>query len=163
MKYLVVYDTAYGNTAKVAEAVRAGFGPEAEARAAGAITPAEAASADLLVVGSPTQGGRPTKNMLDWLSALGTARPGARAAAFDTRLTFEKTGFALGLLIKLVGYAAPRISVALTAKGYTMVGEPQGFIVTGKEGPLADEELERAEAWGKTLSRQQAAATGESA
>lgn len=162
MKYLVVYASAYGNTARIAGAVRAGLGPDAEARAADAVTPAEAAAADLLVVGSPTQGGRPTKGMLDWLAALRPARPGARAATFDTRLAFTQVGFAMSLLIKLVGFAAPRISATLRAGGYSMVGEPQGFIVTGKEGPLADGELARAEAWGKTLARP-LAATGASA
>jgi hypothetical protein len=73
---------------------------------------------------------------------------------FDTRLGPEDVGLGLRLLMNVIGYAAPRIAKALVAKGYTLVGEPKGFIVTGKEGPLADGELDRARNWGADLARQ---------
>jgi flavodoxin I len=154
MKYLVVYDTSYGNTAKIAGAIKASLGADAEAREIETLQPGDLANVDLLVVGSPTQGGRPTQSMDAWLRKLPTARKGSPVAIFDTRLSAGDVAVGLRLLMNVIGYAAPRITKALVAKGYTPVGEPQGFIVTGKEGPLAGGEIDRARAWGEKLARQ---------
>jgi hypothetical protein len=54
-------------------------------------------------------------------------------------------------LITLFGTAAPKIAKTLKEKGGTLVGQPQGFFVTGGEGPLRDGEVERAAAWAKGL------------
>lgn len=42
---------------------------------------------------------------------------------------------------------------ALAKKGCSPKLPPEGFIVKGRDGPLAEGELERAAAWGKTISR----------
>ena len=70
MKYLVVYDTAYGNTAAVAAAIREGLGADASAREVETLKPEDMKGVDLLVVGSPTQGGRPTGSTMDWVQSL---------------------------------------------------------------------------------------------
>jgi hypothetical protein len=54
-------------------------------------------------------------------------------------------------LLGLIGYAAPRIGRQLRARGAQVVLEPEGFIVTGTEGPLKDGEEQRATAWAKEL------------
>jgi hypothetical protein len=43
--------------------------------------------------------------------------------------------------------------VGLQAKGYQLVARPEGFIVTGKYGPLRKGELDRARQWGEQLLR----------
>ena len=48
-------------------------------------------------------------------------------------------------------YAAPRISAALEKVGATIAAPPEGFIVTGTEGPLKDGELPRAGEWAKGI------------
>jgi len=48
---LVVYDSLYGNTGKVAQAIADGVG--AEAKPMGKVNPSEAKGLDLLIVGSP--------------------------------------------------------------------------------------------------------------
>jgi flavodoxin len=154
MRYLVVYDTSYGNTAKVAEAIRTGLGAGAQANEVETLHPEDLSGLDLLVVGSPTQGGRPTQSMADWLGRLPSAPQGASVTVFDTRLASEDVGLGLRLLMNVIGYAASRIAKALVAKGYILVGDPKGFIVTGKEGPLAAGELDRARNWGADLARQ---------
>jgi flavodoxin len=97
---------------------------------------------DLLVVGSPTLGGRPTpavKTFLDRIPEGALAK--VRVAAFDTRMTMW--------VAKLFGWAADRIAAGLAAKGGIAAAKPEGFIVKGREGPLADGERERAAVWAK--------------
>ena len=72
--------------------------------------------------------------------------------AFDTRFELEKQNFALKLLMKTRAYAAEKIAKLLVSKGGILMAQPEAFIVTGKEGPLDDGELERAEQWGGILS-----------
>jgi hypothetical protein len=76
-----------------------------------------------------------------------------RFVAFDTRVEARSYNAALRLLIGMIGYAAPRISRTLAAKGARQLAAPEGFIVTGKEGPLAAGEKERAAVWAAWLAR----------
>lgn len=63
MKAVVVYDSADGNTEKVAQALANSISPPdvVELSLVNSTTLKDLQSADLLIVGSPTQGGRPTK------------------------------------------------------------------------------------------------------
>ena len=152
-RVLVVYDSTYGNTEKVARAVADALASEAtaEARQVGAVDPAALRAVDLLIVGSPTQGFRPTQPIADLLKAAGPGLAGIRAAAFDTRFEAAAlTSGALRLLVKAGGYAAPRIGDALRKAGAALILPPMGFFVVDKEGPLKAGELERAAAWAKS-------------
>jgi flavodoxin I len=149
MKSLVIYDTSYGNTSRVAFAIAKGLGDDAAAIEVEKLGPEHLTGLTLLVVGSPTQGGRPTASMQEWLKSLPDQT--VRAAAFDTRL---RGGWVQRSALDFVGYAAPRIAKALRKKGCNIIDEPQGFIVTAGEGPLAAGELERASTWGATLKAQ---------
>lgn len=151
MTALVVYDSAYGNTHRIAEDIARGIGDGVPARRLGEACPEALAGVDLLVVGSPTQGGRATAATQAWLGRL-PALSGARIAAFDTRIAAAEQGFALRALMGIIGYAAPRIHKALVAAGGKSAAAPEGFIVGGKEGPLREGESERAAAWGRALA-----------
>ena len=99
---------------------------------------------DLLVVGAPTHGAKPSPDMQAFLDQMGArALEGVKVAAFDTRMTVK--------LITMFGTAAPKIAKVLNDKGGTLVGEPIGLYVKGGEGPLKDGEVERAAAWAKGL------------
>lgn len=151
MRALVVYDTSYGNTTKIAEAIRAGLGGDAKAREVETLDIESHARFDLYVVGSPTQGGRATPSIRTWLERIpGDVVRGARFAAFDTRL--PPSGL-LGMAMRMIGHAAPRISHALRSRGAIEVAPSEGFVVVGKAGPLAEHEEERALAWGRSLAR----------
>ena len=63
MRALVVHDTSYGNTTKIAEAIRAGLGGDAKAREVETLDIESHARFDLYVVGSPTQEG--TRHAID--------------------------------------------------------------------------------------------------
>jgi flavodoxin len=142
MKALVVYDSAYGNTKSVAEAIagsldelRASSVPVSEFK------PESLAAGDLLVVGSPINGWRPTPKITALLSALGNgALTGVKAAAFDTRVRMF-----------IHGDAAKKISHALKAGGADIIAEPMPFYVRGSEGPLRNGEIEKAEGWARAL------------
>ena len=146
MKALVVYDSAFGNTEKIARAIAGALGPAGEVKSLrpAEVDPAELGSVDLLVVGSPVQGGRATKAvqaLLDGIAA--NSLTSVRVAAFDTRMKH--------FVAKLFGYAADRLARSLQGKGGRLAAPPEGFIVLGREGPLAEGEAGRAAVWAKGL------------
>lgn len=51
------------------------------------------------------------------------------------------------------GSASKAILKRLEGLGYRPAAKPERFIVKGKYGPLRDEELERAKAWGAALAQ----------
>jgi flavodoxin I len=141
VKTLVVYDSLYGNTAQLAEAIGAAAG-ELRVLRVGEAKPSELSSFDLVVIGAPTQGGRATDAMRAFLERV-PALDGTRVAVFDTRLRAK--------WVKVFGYAADRIAEKVKLLGADLIAEPEGFIVKGKKGPLAEGELERAAAWVRGL------------
>jgi hypothetical protein len=168
VRIAVVYESLYGNTRRIAEAIATGLQASGEVSLAEVreASPETVAGADLLVVGGPThihgmssrrsrkgaaedartkQGrtepdveGPPVREWLDGL-ARGNRR---RAAAFDTRLDRPKL---------LVGSAEKGIARRLRHLGYDLVAE-ESFLVADAEGPLLPGEVERAQAWGESLA-----------
>jgi flavodoxin len=152
MKALVIYDSVFGNTEKIARSIAAALGAPAIP-----VTQADAGqlrSLDLLVVGSPTRGFRPTEGISKLLNSLPKNHlAGVRVAAFDTRIVLETIDSkALRFLVDKGGYAASTIAKVLEKKGGHLVAPGEGFYVTGEQGPLKDGELERAAAWAGKLA-----------
>lgn len=151
MKVLVIFDSMYGNTEKIARAIGAGLAAAGDINILRAtqVDPDQAAGVDLLVVGSPTQAFSPMAGTKDFLSALGARQlDEVKFAAFDTRVDVKEVGSKLlTFMVDRFGYAAEKIARGLKAKGGLQVVPPAGFIVDGKEGPLKAGELERATAW----------------
>jgi flavodoxin len=142
MKTLVLYDSAYGNTEKIAKAIGGAIAGEVKVLRPGEVNPSDLASVDLLIVGSPTQGGKPTKAIQDFLNKLPeSVVKGINVAAFDTRYSTR--------LVTIFGYAAVKIAGNLKTKGGILISAPEPFFVKGKEGPLKEGELERAASWAK--------------
>ncbi len=63
MKALVVYDSVHGNTREIAESIAQGLSTSAKTLHASEVNPQELKGLDLLVIGSPTQGRRPTETV----------------------------------------------------------------------------------------------------
>ncbi len=146
MKSLVIYDSLYGNTEKIAQVIAHSLSTEAILFSK--INAADLEKVDLLIVGSPTHGGRPTVELHKFLENLPeNSLNNKKVAVFDTRLLEQDLNFALKLLVRIIGYAAPKMAKLLEAKGGTLLIPPEGFIVKGKEGPLAPDEIERAQKW----------------
>lgn len=167
MHAVVVYESIYGNTRAIAEAIAEGLGG-AEVIPVHAVADA-ALDADLLVVGGPTHmhgltttrsrqmaaeavredggahiepGATDAPGLRAWLRDL-PHRHGSDAAAFDTRL--DKSPW-------LTGVASRGIAKRLCARGYEVLS-PQSFLVEDSEGPLEAGELVRARAWGSELAQ----------
>jgi flavodoxin I len=146
MKTLVIYDSVYGNTEIVAHAIGDALPGEVLVLRLGQVDAGDLETVDLLVIGSPTHGSLPTEAAQTLVQQIGPpAHEGARAATFDTRLTW---GF-----LRRYGFAADRLADTLREKGWTLLGEPGGFFVKGlRKGPLKRGEAERAAAWARTLA-----------
>jgi flavodoxin len=150
MKTLVVYDSVYGNTEIVARAIGDALPGEVQVLRLGQVNAGDLEAVDLLIIGSPTHGALPTEAAQRLLERIESpVREGARAATFDTRLTWK-------FLERWGGFAAPKMADTLRGKGWTLVVEPGGFFVKGlKKGPLKRGEAERAAAWAKGLVESQ--------
>ena len=144
MKTLIVYDSLYGNTERIAKAIGETITGEVEVLRVGEVDSSQLRTFDLLIVGSPTHGGRPTEAIQEFLSRVPEpALQGANVAAFDTRFSTK--------LVRIFGYAAPRIADRLRKRGGTLLVSPEGFFVRGTEGPLKEGEVERAAGWAKGI------------
>jgi hypothetical protein len=163
MDALVVVESVFGNTRRVAEAVAEGLGPRVHARVVGVTDVEEGAvgRADLLVVGGPTHAFGMTRpatrrsaaeqagagavaaefGLREWLATLPRAEHGRLAAAFDTRVDHPR----------MPGSAAAGAARRLRRLGYQPVTRPESFRVDGTKGPLIGGELERARLWGSGL------------
>jgi len=146
MKVLIVYDSVYGNTERIARAIAGAITPSDGVKVlrAGEANPSELESINLLIVGSPTHGGRPTPAIKEFLSKIpANALRNIGVTSFDTRISM--------ILAKVFGYAAGRIADSLKGKGGYLAAVPEGFIVERNDGPLKQGELERAAGWARGI------------
>jgi hypothetical protein len=171
MRALVVYESMYGNTHEIAEAIAEGLAPlgEVQVGSVAEIPPESVADGDALVVGGPTHvhgmsrgssrkaaveaaeddddlvlepdAGGP--GLRDWFASLPKSSSEAVAAAFDTRI--DKPAM-------LTGSAAKGIAKQLRRHGYTALADPESFFVEGSNGPLQTGEADRAREWGRALA-----------
>lgn len=153
MKTLVVYDSFFGNTEKIAQAIGGALG-DAQVVRVGAVQPAHLAGLQCLVVGSPTRAFQPSPATKQWLNSLPAGSlNGVKVTAFDTRMDVKAANNAiLTFMAGIFGYAAQPMAKKLAGKGGTLAAAPEGFIVKASEGPLKEGELERAVAWAKQMA-----------
>jgi flavodoxin I len=156
MKALIIYDSFFGNTEQVAQAMATVLGDQINvtARRVGDVRPEHWTGLDLLIVGSPTRAFRPTPAIKKLLNSIPTqGLKGVKVAAFDTRISIEDAGSRfLAVMVNLFGYAAKPIANWLKQKAGDLVLPPEGFVVVDKEGPLKAGELARAANWARQIS-----------
>jgi flavorubredoxin len=145
MKAVVVYQSLWGNTASVAQAIAKGLGAGAKALSTTEATPDKLKGVDLIVAGSPIH----AFNLPSEATVKGADLPEgmeASAAAFDT-----------GVSGPLGRGGASRIVKRLKKAGLEPIAKPMGFRVamrtteSTRKGALIDGEVERARAWGGEL------------
>ncbi|HBB64516.1 MAG: flavodoxin [candidate division WS6 bacterium GW2011_GWC1_33_20] len=154
MNTLVLFDSQFGNTQKIAKAISESFPSTHKVKLLNIneMTNKELKDTNLLVVGSPTHGGRATEELQAFFNQLPqNSLKDIKLASFDTRFKEQDLNFALKVIIKIFGFAAPRINKTLESKGAKSIIEPEGFIVKESEGPLADGEIERTKEWVKQI------------
>lgn len=168
MRSVVVYESMFGNTHAVAEAIATGLRRTGEV----VIVPVEQATqdvlhgADLVVVGGPThahgmsssqsrkgapdyvekshgdltlEDGWDGMGLRDWFQEL--PDHACAAGAFDTRADVAAL---------LSGRASKGIAARLQKHGCRLVAEPESFLV--KDNHLLEHELDRAADWGASLA-----------
>ena len=156
MLTVIVYDTSFGNTKRVAQAVASGIGTPDSVRVLSAAdaTAQPPERPDLLFVGGPTQRHRPSPALRAFLEALprGSLK-GVAAATFDTR--YRMTAL-------LTGSAAGDAAGRLRKVGCWMIVAPESFFMARDVPPKGEKrrheletleagELERAKEWGRAV------------
>ncbi len=168
MRAVVVYESMYGNTHQIAEAIGDGL---RESLPTDVISVHEAQpdmmkDVDLVVVGGPThthgmshgstresavtKAAEPDSDLhldadaagdgvREWLESLGPMT--GRAAAFDTRIDMSTL---------VTGRASKGIAKQLRRHGFEVVVDPESFLVT-KETHLVPDEQRHARQWGRQL------------
>lgn len=163
MRALVVFESMFGNTEKVALAIGEGLATRMPVDVVEVGTAPTDIQADtvLLVVGGPTHTfgmSRPqtrqeavkqadgevvsrSRGIREWLVAVTRSAP-VPAVAFDTRVD---KGW-------VPGSAARAAQRRLRGKGFGSAAEPTTFYVENTPGPLLEGELSRARQWGERLA-----------
>jgi flavodoxin len=143
MKVNIIFSSVYGNTKEVTNQIAdslSEFFPKTINVMH--VRDASLLDCDLLIIGSPTHGGRATSDILKFLNNLKEEEiKEKRVAVFDTRLEAAKQAFALKMLMKVIGYAAPKMASYLKRRGARVLAQA-GFIVSDKTGPL-DKNVEK--------------------
>ncbi|MBO1414072.1 flavodoxin domain-containing protein [Streptomyces sp. FH025] len=176
MHTVIVYESMYGNTREIAEAIAEGVHQADPEASVDCLPVADADSemtrtADLLVVGGPTHLHGMSSGLSRRMAAAAEGRKeGHEDAAAEARTTAEGPGlrswfhdlpdtepgtyaaaFDTRVATPHAGGAAEGIAHRLSGHHYDVVAEPEGFIVEGTDGPLRAGELDRARAWGAHL------------
>lgn len=165
MKALVMYESMFGNSERVARAVADGIGAVADVLVRD-VTTSEAGDipgdVDLLITGGPThafsmsrpgtredairQGagqGLASRGLREWLEGVPTDLRALPFATFDTRVSRVR---------RLPGSAARGAARVLRRRGGRMVAAPESFFVNDVSGPLDVDEIDRARDWGQELA-----------
>lgn len=144
MKSLVVYDSNFGCTQKVAETIAKTLGTKAVSIATAKAD--DLRGLDLLVLGSPIIGWNATVKMQEFLKSLPAGLlAGTKTTTFDTRVK-----------LFIHGDAKDKLAASLQALGAEIVATPQAFYVAGpQQAPhLLDGELEKAGEWAQMILKQ---------
>ena len=142
MKSLVIYFSKFGNTQMVAEAIAEVLRSAGSVRVMSAdqLTVSDLKEVDLVVMGSPTHNMNLPKAVRPVFETLPKrVLRGILVAAFDTsyKMSWWLNHFT----------ASKRLSKKLRKLGGKQIVPPETFLVTEREGPLYDGEIERARAW----------------
>ena len=155
MKILIIYDSFFGNTQKIADAISSALSSNHETTAIKVETANlnQLSQVDLIFIGSPTRAFSPSPNMTAFLKTIPPqSLKNVKIAVFDTRIAPEDIKPKLvGLAIKSRGYADKKMIGLLKASGVTVILPGEGFLVAKSEGPLKEGESERAADWAKTI------------
>jgi flavorubredoxin len=141
MNALIIYDSLYGNTEEIAEAIASSWRQYGNTRVVAASTAnaIDLLGVSLLAIGGPTQKHGLSPAMEDLLDRLATEKLAKLpVVAFDTRVPLSAW---------LAGSAAEVIARRLGRQGIAVALPPESFFVEGREGPLKKGEAERAARW----------------
>lgn len=153
MNTVLIYDSKFGNTERIAHAIARGLAPLGDVHVVNtadvsAVEQSLGGRPDLLLVGGPTQQHGPSPALKAFLKRLPPMVNGIRVAAFDTRYRGSTW---------LMGSAAGDTAKAFGKAGSALVAPPESFFIE-RRGKLELQQLEagevdRAESWGQSLAK----------
>lgn len=144
MKALIVYDTKYGNTEKIALAISSGMkevGTSVVVKKADDVKAEDFKEADAWIVGAPTHvlsATGPAKKALK--EGIEAGAGGKKGTSFDTR--YDKVGKG----------GADKLRSMMEGAGMTIVAPPEWFVVKAAKGPLAEGEEAKAVTFGRKIA-----------
>lgn len=148
MKILVIYDSYFGNTERIALAIKDSM-PESKhvlVKKISEFSTNDLEGVEVIIIGSPTRAFRPTEAITGFLKKIDVSK--YRWIAFDTGVNPNHIkSKVLNIMVKLFGYAAPHMAKIIKKAGGVMLAEPETFYVTGNEGPLVTGEIDRFHRW----------------
>jgi len=145
MKSLIIYESFYGHTAVVAQAIGETLALHGEINILQAteVQINDLRDIDLLVIGCPTQAlgiTAATRAFLNQIPENGLR--GIRVALFDTR--YQRS-------LWLPGSSAERLERVIAKLGGGVIAPPESYVVADRDGPLVEGETERARSWATAL------------
>lgn len=175
MRTIVVYESMFGNTHAIADAIAVGIaeggveGGDVAVGSTSAVSFVDISEARLIIVGGPTHVHGMTSNS-SRRSAIETAEedptldldeaaggPGLRDWFKEVPNGEGRFGIAFDTRVDrseiLTGSAARGIARRLRRHGYLELVEPESFLLEGN-GPVSDVEIERARQWGAAISEE---------
>jgi flavodoxin len=148
-KVIVVYESKYGNTKRVAETIVDGINEieriEAVLKEPKHVEPTEVLDYDLILIGSPNHWGGPTRGIKKFIDKLGKiGLEGKPGAVFDTCLEkdFNK---AVQKMEKRINEKVPGMKLMLPGLSIK---------VGGMKGPIVEGELPKCKEFGNKIAKQ---------
>jgi flavodoxin len=155
MKILILYDSYFGNTEKIAKTIYQSLQDKGDVEIHNVkdFKQEMLDNVNLLIVGSPTRAFRATESTTKMIKSIKDGSLNCtKVATFDTRMDIEKSNSKiLAFMVNLFGYAAEPMLKQLTKKGGIPITEPIGFYVEDTEGPLSKDEEQKAKEWTKKI------------
>ncbi|MEM3577541.1 MAG: flavodoxin domain-containing protein [Candidatus Bathyarchaeia archaeon] len=149
VKVLVIYESKYGNTRRVAETIVEGMkevgGIEYSIKELKEVDLGKVADYDAVLIGSPNHIGGPTRGIKGFIDKLGGLQlKGKLFAVFDTYMgnDFEK---AVKKMEKRISEKAPELK---------QIASGLSIKVQGIKGPIVENELSKCKEFGKGIAAQ---------
>ena len=141
MKSIVIFDSNYGSTKKIANIIAKTL--DTKSISVVDVSDDDLKNLDLLIVGSPIIGWMPTQKIQTFLSKISPKIvSGVKFATFDTRVK-----------LFIHGDAMKKIANKLTSLGAIQTTSPMAFYVKNKEGILFENEIAKATSWAELIER----------
>ena len=159
---LIIVESQFGNTRRIANAIAEGYGDGAQVVAAVDASATIPTGVDLLVVGAPThafhlpspdsrkdaakQGAEHVaqSGLVEWIARV-EPRAALHTVAFDTVVHTPR-------IVTAIGTAARHAAKLLRRRGFDVAHETVSFVVAGKPPELVDGEEQRARNFGRQLA-----------
>jgi flavodoxin len=164
VRALVVYESMYGNTKRIARAIGDGLATGLEVDVFEVDSaPRSTDGYDIILVGGPTHAFTMSTRqsradtvkkadsavvsvgigIRDWIDSVAPHRETTQFATFDTR--YDKPTW-------ITGSAARRAASRMQQRGFHRLSPAMSFFIEHAEGPLADGQIDQAFEWGERMA-----------